>query len=77
MAKGDEPLRSFGDLLQFYKKATPEPVIKPKNVEPIAESVTFEPANTEPVAVDSPQPEKQADAPKPAESMGDGASPES
>lgn len=85
MAKGDEPLRSFGDLLQFFKKATPEPVIKPKKVEPIAESVTLEPTHTEPVAVDSPpsekqpekQPENQSDGSKPAESIGDGASPES
>ncbi len=26
MAKGEEPLRSFGDLMQFFKKAAPEPV---------------------------------------------------
>ncbi len=81
MAKGDEPLRSFGDLLQFFKKATPEPVIKPKKVEPNAESVTVEPTNTEPVAVDSPQSEKQSekqpDVPQPADSIDDGASPES
>lgn len=37
MAKGDEPLRSFGDLMQFFKKAAPEPVVKPKVVKPIAE----------------------------------------
>ena len=29
MAKGDEPLRSFGDLMQFFKKAPPEPTVKP------------------------------------------------
>ena len=48
MAKGDEPLRSFGDLLQFFKKATPEPVIKPKKIEPT------EPVASESVVADTP-----------------------
>jgi hypothetical protein len=50
MAKGDEPLRSFGDLMQFFKKAQPEPVVKPKVVEveaPIAEAPA--PPASEPV----------------------------
>ncbi len=34
MAKGDEPLRSFGDLMQFFKKAQPEPTIKPTAIDP-------------------------------------------
>ncbi len=37
MASGDEPLRSFGDLMQFFKKAQPEPVVKPKEIQPVAE----------------------------------------
>jgi len=37
MAKGDEPLRSFGDLMQFFKKPTPESVAKPKVVKPVGE----------------------------------------
>jgi len=28
MAEGKEPLRSFGDLLQFFKKDTPQPPSK-------------------------------------------------
>jgi len=74
MAKGDEPLRSFGDLLQFFKKATPEPVIKPKKVEPAAETVSPELSAADTA---SPQPDNQPEATKQAESSADGATPES
>jgi len=73
MAKGDEPLRSFGDLLQFFKKATPEPVIKPKKIE------ATEPVAAESVVADPPpaHSDNQSEATKPSESSADGATPES
>jgi len=78
MAKGDEPLRSFGDLLQFFKKATPEPVIKPKKIE-AAEPVAVEPVAAESVVADTPaaQSDNPPEATKPVESSADGATPES
>ncbi len=45
MAKGEEPLRSFGDLMQFFKKAAPEPVEVPKTIKPaVAETDDVAPA---------------------------------
>jgi len=64
MAKGDEPLRSFGDLMQFFKKAAPEPVVKPKVVKPIAEpmeSTGSVATETEPAPPSAPSP-TQSDA---------------
>lgn len=69
MAKGDEPLRSFGDLMQFFKKAQPEPVVKPKVVEPKAS------ADPLPASEQSAAPEVKSETPSSPASGADGENP--
>ena len=72
MAKGDEPLRSFGDLMQFFKKAQPEPVVKPKAVEvepvvaPSPVEATSAPSAPEPQPVSTQTPASQPEGENPA-----------
>ena len=74
MAEGKEPLRSFGDLLQFFKKDQPAPPVEPKPAkkpkppkqEPNAEqmSVAAEPTGSTPASESAPSSEsKSSDAP--------------
>ena len=80
MAKGDEPMRSFGDLMQMFSKekgqttpsADKKPAAKPPAAEkPVAEKpAEVKPADTAPA--DAPKAEAPvAEASKPAASEGD------
>jgi hypothetical protein len=50
MQQGKEPLRSFGDLMQFLKKPSPAPEIPPS-----APTSNEPPASTEPPANSNPE----------------------
>jgi protein Tex len=76
MAKGDEPLRSFGDLMQFFKKAQPEPVVKAKVIKPVVEAVV-ETIETTQSDVSAAANSSDTAAPVSAEPQGDGAMPAS
>jgi protein Tex len=69
MQEGKEPLRSFGDLLQFFdkdKKTVKEPAeSKPKAKQPAAEKV----ADSTPTVVDSDKPATAADSSDPSPSV--------
>ena len=68
MKKGDEPLRSFGDLLQFYSKEeqSPDPSTPPES-----SAVETNQSNTGDPATALPTPESTSDAPpsEPAETQ--------
>ncbi|MGV3485092.1 MAG: S1 RNA-binding domain-containing protein, partial [Planctomycetaceae bacterium] len=80
MAKGDEPLRSFGDLMQFFKKADPAAVVKPQAVQQEGGSQPSEPAVAQ---TSQPAPPEQAtghatpQSPAPDDVTTEGAAPES
>jgi hypothetical protein len=83
MAKGDEPLRSFGDLMQFFKKAQPEPVVKPKVVETKnsegknadADTAPKASENQSPASEPSAAPEMKSETPSSPASGADGENP--
>ncbi|WP_372894750.1 S1 RNA-binding domain-containing protein [Stieleria sp.] len=63
MQKGDEPLRSFGDLLQFYSKQEDAPAAKESK--PKSDAAKSETAKTESAATEAAKPVEQVTAATP------------